>query len=475
MDDPVLLILLASFTINMLFAVFIVFFEQREPTATLAWLLILFLVPPAGFVLFVVFGLNHFRRRKFARDAAEGEDELRRQGLFEHESLSDEVRNRQSCPVVTLLLAYRAILTEKNTVEVFTEGSGFFDALFADIAAARQYIHIEFFMIGNDETGRRFVAALTEKAREDVEVRLLYDVVGSILLPGDFFDSLTAAGGRVVPFYSSFLFLMPFRINYRNHRKVAIIDGNTGYVGGFNVGNEYLGKGPLGPWRDTHLRIGGDAVRFLQARFYLDWRHASGEGFKISDRYFPREEAEGATSIQIASSGPDTVPSEIKEAFVKMIHSARRFVYIQTPYFIPDRSVTDALRIAAQSGVDVRLMIPTKPDHPFIYWATHSYIGGLLEGGVKVYTYENGFLHAKTIVADGEVASVGSANWDMRSFELNFETNAFLYGKEFAGTLTRIFEEDIARSTEVTPERYAGRSAVIRIKESVSRLLSPIL
>jgi len=269
--------------------------------------------------------------------------------------------------------------------------------------------------------------------------------------------------------------LINFKLNFRNHRKLAIIDGKIGYIGGFNIGDEYLGKNhKFGYWRDTHLRIYGNAVRNLQTRFILDWNQASRNDILYEDRYYIGAPA-GEVGVQIVSSGPDSDWEQIKYGYIKMILSAKEFIYIQTPYFIPDDSLMDALRIAALSGVRIKIMIPNKPDHPFVYWATLSYSGELLHAGAEIYIYQNGFLHAKTIIVDGKISSVGTANIDVRSFRLNFEVNAFLYDKDIARKLVDEFQHDISLSTQMTDKLYAKRSLGIRFKESVSRLLSPIL
>ncbi len=267
------------------------------------------------------------------------------------------------------------------------------------------------------------------------------------------------------------------RLNYRNHRKLVIIDGETGYVGGFNVGDEYLGLNPkFGYWRDTHLRLQGTAVHAIQTRFILDWNQASHHHtLTYVPNHFPECEPKGNVGMQIVTSGPDSEWEQIKNGYIKMISTAKRSILIQTPYFIPDSSLLDALRIACLSGIDVKIMIPNKPDHAFVYWATLSYIGDLLKAGASVYIYDNGFIHAKTIVVDDETASVGTANIDVRSFRLNFEVNAFIYDVTIAKKLISSFKEDLLVSRKYTYEEYQERSLWIRIKESISRLLSPIL
>ena len=248
-----------------------------------------------------------------------------------------------------------------------------------------------------------------------------------------------------------------------------IIDGKIGYMGGFNVGDEYLGLNKkFGYWRDTHLRIKGSAVYAIQTRFILDWNQASHRhDIAYSPKLFPTTETTGTFGMQIVSSGPDSEWEQIKYGYIKMISSAKKSIWIQTPYFIPDTSVLDALKIAALTGKDVIIMIPNKPDHPFVYWATYFQIGEMLKAGAKVYIYNNGFIHAKTIIVDGKLSSVGTANIDVRSFRLNFEVNAFLYDESIAASLTESFKKDVLVSTELTIEEYRKRPWYIKIKESI--------
>jgi cardiolipin synthase len=285
-----------------------------------------------------------------------------------------------------------------------------------------------------------------------------------------------AAGGRHAFFFPPKFKYLNMKLNYRNHRKIVVIDGEIGYIGGFNIGREYLGqKKKFGYWRDTHLKVLGSGVHDINARFILDWRFASKEKIVLAEAFYSDVISVGITGIQIVSSGPDTQKEEVKRCYMKMITSARKNIYIQTPYFVPDASIRESLKMAALAGVDVRIMIPCMPDHMFVYWATYSYVGELLNSGVRVFIYDNGFMHAKTIVVDGEVASIGSANFDMRSFKLNFEANAIIYDSEEAYKLEAIFENDISHCRELTKALYRKRSIVIKFKESIARLLSDLL
>jgi cardiolipin synthase len=476
------IILLLIIVINILFAISLVFLERRNPTASLAWLAILVFLPIAGFVLFLILGQTFYREKMFYLKEKEGraiQEMVRDQKkeILADRSLAESGPFRAFRDMILMLLANNwAYLTTNNRVRIFTDGNDKFSALLDSIRNARDHVHLEYYIIRNDRLGKEIVAALAERARAGVTVRLLVDGLGCAKLPGDFFDEYRESGGKLARFFPSLIPLINLRMNFRNHRKIAVIDGRTGFVGGFNIGDEYLGKDPrFGRWRDTHFMVEGAAALALQVRFFLDWNYAAGEYIRYDDRYYPEPETSGDVAIQVVSSGPDARWNQIKEAYLKLIYSARKSVYIQSPYFVPDESVIDALRIAALSGIDVRIMIPNRPDHPFVYWASYSCIGELLDAGVKAYTFEDGFIHAKTVVVDGIAASVGSANWDVRSFRLNFETNAFVYNPAVAGELHGIFLRDIEDSRELTPGRYARRSLTVRCKESVSRLLSPLL
>ncbi|MFC3886208.1 cardiolipin synthase [Bacillus songklensis] len=469
--------------LNLLLAVTIIFLERRNVAATWAWLLVLFFIPIAGFFLYIIFGQN-LSKRKIFKLTTQQKREFGRE-LEEQKQLIEVNQMRYSDPstvqyeslIYMNVISGYSLLTQDNDIEIFTDGHDKFDALLESIDHAQDHIHLVYYIFRNDHIGKRVLDALTEKARDGVEVRILYDDMGCSRVPKRFFKPLIEAGGEVAIFFPSrILPFLNFRVNYRNHRKIVIIDGKIGYVGGFNIGDEYLGLNKkFGYWRDTHLKVAGSAVDTLQTRFFLDWNSASPEKSAFEKRYYPLKKSNGSTAVQILSSGPDSEWHQIRNGILKMIYSAKKSIDIQTPYFVPDESVMNALKIAAVSGVDVRIMIPNKPDHMFVYWATYSYVGELLDAGAKCYKYDNGFIHAKTIVVDGEVASVGTANFDVRSFKLNFEVNAFIYGTNAAKRLENIFEDDILRSTELTKEMYDQRSRGIKFKESISRLLSPIL
>lgn len=467
--------------INIGLAITIIFMERKNIAATWAWLMVLSILPGIGFVLYLVLGYSPHKEKIFKlkneedkalqKILSESKEMLRKTTTF-----NDPIMVKYKDMMTLHLNSSYSIFTENNDVEIFIDGNDKFNALLEDIKNAKHHIHMVYYIIRDDELGNRVINALTEKAREGVEVRFLYDEIGCRTLKKKFFKELKAAGGKVAPFFPSFFRLINLKINYRNHRKIAVIDGKVGYVGGFNIGDEYLGKDKkFGYWRDTHLKIQGDAINLLQVRFVLDWRYATNEDIQLSNKYFFRNDTSGDVGIQIVSSGPDSDWQQIKYGYVKMISSAKESIYIQTPYLILDESISEALKIAALSGVDVRVMVPNKPDHPFIYWATLSNIGELLKFNVKTYEYTKGFLHSKTVIVDEKISSVGTANLDIRSFKLNFEVNSFIYDSKISKQLSEVFFNDINDCKEITLEKYNNRSIIVRFRESISRLLSPIL
>ncbi|GAA0434989.1 cardiolipin synthase [Lentibacillus halophilus] len=465
------------FFVNIAFALVIIFFERQNPTTTWAWLMVLVFIPVIGFVLYLIFNQNFTRKKMFRwadqekfniKESVTEQIESIKHGTFPFKHANSAAYNDH---IYMHLVNSEAMFTQNNEVAIYTDGREKFDALMQDIEHASDHIHIQYYIIHEDNLGKRLVNALTEKARQGVHVRVLYDYMGSRGISAHFYKELKQAGGLVDVFFPH------FHLNYRNHRKLAIIDGAIGYVGGFNVGDEYLGLNQtFGYWRDTHLRTEGEVVHALQTRFILDWNQAS-KRHKIAyeERLYPALPEAGTVGAQIVSSGPDTEWQQIKNGYMKMITSAKDYIYMQTPYFIPDDSLLDALKIASLSGVDVRLMVPDKPDHMFVYWATLFHVGELLKSGANVYIYHNGFIHAKTLVVDDTIASVGTANIDHRSFRLNFEVNAFLYDQQTTVDLRQAFENDMQLAKNLTWDDYQKRSVTIKVKESVSRLISPVL
>lgn len=471
--------------INIIFALTVVFIERKNPTATIAWLMALFLLPVIGFVLYLFVGQSFYRDRMFKVKKDDDETlrkliESQKKDLFSQDiPESDRIPLPYKRMMLMLLESNNAPITASNKVEVFVDGNDKFKSLLEAIRGAQDHIHLEYYILKDDEIGNEVFAALTERAKAGVTVRFLGDGLGAAGPRRSFYDPYLNAGGECAFFFPSLLSIAHPRLNYRNHRKIAVIDGKIGFIGGFNIGDDYLSRIPeWAPWRDTAVKVTGHAVIAMQIRFFLDWNYATkGEQISVSPRYFPEEErpVDSFIPMQIVSGGPDTYWNPIKESYLKLISLASDSVYLQTPYFIPDDSIMDALRMAALSGIDVRIMMPAKPDHWFVYWAGYSYIEQLLDAGVRAYTYDTGFIHAKTIVVDEVAASVGSANWDVRSFRLNFETNAIMYDHTIAAELKQHFLDDLKDCTELTRERFEALPKKIRLKLSISRLFSPLL
>ena len=468
---------IAVVVLNIIFSLSLIFIERKDPTTTWAWLLILLVLPGVGFVLYLMFGQN-LSRQKIFKDKIISDEKKRMasnqdEKLFSKHSGGDKFSDLQRMNFNNSGSKY----TVNNAVDVYVNGEDKFKQLIEDIKNAKSYIHVEYYIFKKDIIGKRIIDELTKKAKEGLEVRLLVDAMGSRSLTKKTLKHYIEAGGKFSLFFPGILPHVNTRINYRNHRKIVVIDGVYGYVGGFNVGKEYINQDPeFGFWRDTHVRIKGDAVNDLNERFLLDWCYASEENIKDFDKYMNEcKDQCGDVSMQIVTSGPDHKEEYIKNAYIKIINNAKKNVYLETPYFVPDAPVLEALRISALSGVDVRIIIPGKADHFFMKWAASSYIGELLDAGVRVYSYNNGFIHAKTIVSDSGVMSIGTANMDIRSFKLNFEVNAFIYDDRIALDGEEQFRKDMAFSEGITKETYNNRSLLLRIEESLIRLVSPIL
>ena len=463
--------------INLLTIVYMVFKEKRSANSIIAWTLILYIAPFIGFIVFLLVGRKINKSNMFGIKNAE---------IRVLEKYDRQVKERSQVPVenMDMIMALETIdyspYRNDNEVCMYSDGKEFFDALLKSLNKAKKSINIEFYIFKNDDIGTKILDILEEKAKNGVEVRLLYDSVGSRLLNRNVLKKLRAVGGKTGEFFPSWLKLINLNMNFRNHRKIVVIDNKVAFVGGFNVGDEYLGKDKkFGYWRDTHIKFKGSAVKDLNLRFLADWRYATKEEVDLSHMLEISDEniGEPNTGMQIVSSGPNLSDRyEIKLAYLKMIQRAKKYLYIQSPYLIIDKSISDSLKLASASGVDVRIMIPGKGDHPFVYWANLVYAGDLLEYGVKIYHYDrSAFLHAKTVVIDDEICSIGTANMDTRSFELNFEVNAFIYSETISKQQKSEFEKDILKSEELTLEKYQNRSRGVKIKESLSRLFSDVL
>lgn len=469
--------------INFILAVIIIFFQRKNPQSVWTWLLLLYFIPILGFVFYLLIGTDMHKQKMFRIKEIEDHlnDAIRKQ---EYSLRSKELERRDpeiaeyADLVMYNLEVSEAMLTDSNDITIYTDGNEKFDALIEDMRSAEKYIHVQYYIIKNDVLFNRIKDVLVKKAKEGVEVRILYDGMGCRSVRKRYWKELNSQGIRTSEFFPATLRRLHLRLNYRNHRKIVVIDGRCAYVGGFNIGKEYIGLDKkFGYWRDTHLRITGNSAAALQLRFALDWNFASKENLFMTDKYLCKEPYKSAQNceVQIVSSGPDSRYQNIRDNYLRLIGKAKKSIYIQTPYFIPDDAILSALLIAVHSGIEVNVMIPCKPDHPFVYWATYSYIGDLVMEGAKCYTYNNGFLHAKGMIVDDKVFCYGTANMDIRSFALNFEVNAVVYNEQKATQMRRIFEEDLKKSKQITKNIYVGRTLKIRVKEQVSRLLSPLL
>lgn len=469
--------------INGLFAIAIIFFQRKNPQNVWTWLLLLYFIPVLGFVFYLLIGAD-MRKQKMFR-MKEIEDKVNEVVRYQKTQIKNKElqKNVPERAEYSDLLMYNldtmgSTLTDSNDVDIFVDGNEKFEQLIRDLEAAQQFIHIQYYIIKNDLLFNRISEVLTRKAQQGVEVRILYDAMGCRFVRHSYWKKLEKKGVRTAEFFPAFLRWLHLRINYRNHRKIVVIDNKVGYVGGFNIGKEYISQDPrFGYWRDTHLRITGEAVAGLEIRFLLDWNYTAKENLFSNPAYMlgfvpgKRDNCD----VQIIYSGPDTSRPQIRDNYISLINKAKKRIYIQTPYFIPDEAMLTALMIALHSGVEVNLMIPCKPDHPFVYWATYSYMGEMVMNGANCYVYNDGFLHAKGIMVDEKVFCYGTANMDIRSFSLNFEVNAVVYDEKKAGEMTEYFKEDLKRCSQITKDFYAKRGLVVRVKEQVCRLLSPIL
>lgn len=469
--------------INFILAVIIVFFQRKDPKSVWTWLLFLYFIPIAGFIFYLLIGTDMHKQKMFR--TKEIEDRLNHSIRKQEISIRNKEMDHQNAVlkhyedlVLFNLNASGSILTYGNGVTIYTDGNEKFRSLLDDLDKAEKSIHMQYYIIRDDKLFGDICEVLKNKASEGVKVRVLYDAMGCRSVKKKLWEGLRKAGVRTAVFFPALLGPLHLRINYRNHRKIVVIDGKIGYTGGFNVGREYIGLSRrFGFWRDTHLKIEGEAVEALQVRFMLDWNYASRSDHMSMEHYLSdvRYTPKGECDIQIVTSGPDSGMQNIRDNYLRLITKAQKSIIIQTPYFIPDEAILSALLIAVNSGIEVCIMIPCMPDHPFVYWATYSYVGTLVMAGARCYTYENGFMHAKVMVVDQEVICCGTANMDIRSFALNFEVNATIYNKEKAVEMTDIFNEDVRQSTRISQNRYLSRPLWVRFKEQICRTLSPLL
>ncbi|MCR8643575.1 cardiolipin synthase [Paenibacillus sp. N1-5-1-14] len=470
-----LVISLASFIIQI---AFILIGQYRHPSKVVAWMVILFVFPPFGAFMYYFLAKDYHHRKKIKRISRKIRAmELGMQNQPSEEAYEVLKGSLQGYPTYLHYAAHMpgVVATSNNKVRVLTNAKEAYEALLATIANAKHHIHFQFYIIKDDQSGQRFLQALIHKAREGVQVRVLYDGLGSYALSSSYRKQLQDNSIEVYAFLPVFVSFFDKRLNYRNHRKTVVIDGEIGFTGGINIGDEYLGSDrKLGFWRDTHLMVEGGSVAYLQSTFLDDWLFTCGQ--KLDDTaYMGRVREESGAVVQMIASGPDRTGKAVYQSYYGGIFAAKKRIYIQTPYFIPDQGLSMALKTAAQAGIDVKIMIPDVSDSKLVQLASLSYIEDMLEAGIRVYQYQKGFMHAKVMIIDDVIGMVGTANLDMRSLFSNFELNAVMYDYATIVRLETDFVQDMADSYELSLDVFKQRSKWEKFKENVARTISPLL
>ena len=469
------------YIITVAFTIILIVQQKGDPLKTISWILVIFLLPIAGIILYFFFGKNYRKEKIFSR---KGLIDLEHMKLLSddqfanlpHKDNFSSAKVRSKMNIMRLLLnSSKSLLTEKNRVNVLQNGRETFDSIIAAIEGAKHHIHLEYYIIDDDHIGNLIRKLLIKKVQEGVKVRFIYDDVGCWSLPKHFVDSMSDAGIEIYSFLPVRFPLLTNKINYRNHRKIVVVDGIIGFVGGLNIADRYLqGSEELGIWRDMHLRLEGEAVNSLQVVFLVDWYFVSDDIVK-GDEYFPTNQPDESHFVQITASGPDSDWASIMQAYFAAIASAKSSIYISTPYFMPNEGILTALKTASLSGLDVRIMLPSRSDSKMVFWSSRSYVTELLEAGIKIYFYEKGFPHSKLLLVDEVLCSIGTANMDIRSFDQNFEVSALIYDEAITLDLQKSYLNDLQNSTEIKLETWENRPRWDSIRESVARIFSPLL
>jgi cardiolipin synthase len=464
-----------------------IIFETHSTNKTLAYLLFCCFIPVAGILFYLTFGINYWRIKRYNTKKDQDARLLSRLKntipYFDKISTGPVDKNAAEYMELASMLIKDpgSPLTGNNAIQLLINGEQKFPVLMQAIRAATHHVHVEYYIYEYDETGTALVNLLIEKAEQGVQVRFIYDDFGSPSIKKKTEERMRKAGVEIHPFHKVHFYFLANRINYRNHRKIVVVDGRTSFVGGINVSDKYVnktGSGLAGKlyWRDTHVRIDGPAVNYLQYLFMCDWNFCCPQPLTPSADYFTNSPVQGKGSyVQIAASGPDSAQPAILFSILQAIYLAKEEILITTPYFIPGDSVLEALRVAAISGLTVKLLVPGKADSRIVNAASKSNYIDLLNAGVEIYLYQKGFVHAKTLVTDGKLTVAGTANMDHRSFELNFEVNAIIYDVPLAKQMRTVFFEDLQYAQKIDKETWLSRQWYITLPERTARLLSPVL
>lgn len=468
----VILIFQILYVVTALGTMVVVISENRNPLKTISWVLILLLLPLVGLIIYYFFGEDSRKQRLISHKMYK---KLNRRSIGRKELLETLNPPAEHKGLVNLLNRLKASpLYGGSSVTFYSDGVTKFDALFEELEKAEKHIHIQYYIFLDDDIGCKTRDILVRKAAQGVEVRLIYDDVGSWKAKRGFFKDMQARGVQVQPFLKVAFKFLTSRVNYRNHRKIVVIDGKVGFVGGMNVADRYIQGVKSGIWRDSHIKVEGKAVAGLQTSFLIDW-YSSRKEFLASDSYYPILENKGNNLMQLVTSGPVGQFKDIHLGILQAIANAKECIYIQTPYFVPTDSLLLNIQMAAMRGVDVRLMLPRHSDTTFVHIASMSYLADVLNAKVNVFFFEAGFLHSKLMVIDNSLTITGSANMDVRSFEHNFEIDAFIYNEETCRQAKEIFFRDMEQSTLLSADEWDKRSRFEKFKESVMRLFSPLL
>ncbi|MDP5275588.1 cardiolipin synthase [Chengkuizengella axinellae] len=479
LDHKLLICINVFFSLVAFIIAMLIIFENRSPSKTINWLIVLILFPVLGFFSYALFGRSYHKRKigdkNFYIQNNNGSNIELKTLMKSKKELTHERQRVFSNLAFNLGDSPLSFHTE---VKVLTNGEVTFDEIIKSLQKAEHHIHLEYYIIRDDVIGRKIKNILIKKAREGVKIRCIYDTLGSWKLSKQYLSDLRSVGVSIKPFLPLKIRFLNNHINYRNHKKIIVVDGKIGFTGGINIGDEYLGKDKkVGFWRDTHLMLKGEAVNALQYFFIKDWLFAANEKFNTEEYFIQdyKSKHQNLGAVQVINSGPDQKWVVMKNLFFSMIISAKKSIWFASPYFIPDEDILSALKVACLNGIDVKFIFPSNPDNRFVYYASRSYFLDLIEAGMKIYQYNHGFMHSKFIIIDQDYATIGTTNMDMRSFHLNFEVNVFLYQQNSVKKLVEDFENDLLDSTFIGLEQFKNRSRLQKIAESFARLASPLL